>query len=264
MLDRSIARRPAQVNACFEGGSSRRDEIIAALRQAGLEERQITVIDRPDPEDVKVETTEPTFLERIKSLFGGDDDKDEEQRDYDLLILAHLGDDEALAGPVQEVFQRFDAARVNYYPATEPEMHVLGGGETPAELPPPSSTGTAGAAVEQTVTDASGTPAVAGSARTSESSGVTATSGAAAATAHTGGAGATTGTTGTIDTEGRRVEPGGLDTTETTQVITSSGEGDRIEPTQEVVYRGDPSATVADTTQANRTGGGATGGTPRA
>ena len=49
MLDRSIARRPAQVNACFEGGSSRRDEIIAALRQAGLEERQITVIDRPDP-----------------------------------------------------------------------------------------------------------------------------------------------------------------------------------------------------------------------
>ena len=264
MLDRSDARRPAQVNACFEGGSSRRDEIVAALQQVGLTERQITVIDRPEPEDVKVETTEPTFLERIKALFGGDDEE-EQQKNYDLLILAHLGDDDSLAGPVQEVFQRFGAARVNYYPATEAEMHVLGGGPSMgAETPPLSSSGTAGEAVEQTVVGASDTPGSSGATRTAEPSGTAATAGAAGAVGASVATTQTGGTTGTTDAEGRRVEPGGLDTTETTRVITSSGEGDRIEPDQEVVYRGDPSATVADTSQANRTAGDATGGTPRA
>ena len=264
MFDRSDARRPAQVNACFEGGTSRRDEIVAALRQVGLTERQITVIDRPEAEDVKVETAEPTFLERIKSLFGGDDEE-EEQKDYDLLILAHLGDDESLAGPVQEVFRRFDAARVNYYPATEAEMHVLGGGPSlGAEAPPLSSSGTAGEAVEQTVVGTSDTAASPAATRPPESSGMAATSGAAAAAGTSAPIAQTGGTTGTTDAEGRRVEPGGLDTTETTRVITSSGEGDRVEPTQEVVYRGDSSATVADAGQADRTGTDATGGTPRA
>ena len=264
MLDRSDARRPAQVNACFEGGTSRRDEIVAALRQVGLTERQITVIDRPQPEDVLVETSEPSFLDRIKSLFGSDDEE-EEQKDYDLLILAHLGDDDSLAGPVQEVFQRFGAARVNYYPTAEAEMHVLGGGPSMgAEMPPLSSSGTAGAAVEQTIVGTSDNTASSGATRTAAPSGTAATSGAAGATGASAATAQTSGTTGTTDAEGRRVEPGGLDTTETTQVITSSGEGDRIEPTQEVVYRGDPSATVVDTTQSNRTAGDATGGTPRA
>ncbi len=129
MLDRSDVRRPAQVNACFEGGSSQRDEIIAALRATGLRDNQVTVIDRPDPEDSDVALVEPSFLDRIKALFGkGDDGDDEAHKRYDLLILVHLGNDEALAGPVQDVFKRFNAARVNYYPVAEVEMHALGQG----------------------------------------------------------------------------------------------------------------------------------------
>lgn len=128
MFDRSDARRPAQVNACFEGGTSRRDEIVAALRQAGLNDTQITVIDRPDPDDTKIATSELGFFDRLKEMFSGDQDREQETHRYDLLILVHLGDKEALAGPVQEVFKRFDAARVNFYPVAEAEMHVLGGG----------------------------------------------------------------------------------------------------------------------------------------
>lgn len=133
MLDRESAQRPAQVNACFEGGSDRAREIVAALRQAGLRDEQITVIDRTDPEKTDVDTRpEPSFAERLKSLFGGDQDKERAaEPDYDTIIMAHLGHDDSLAGPVQEVFQQFGAARVNYYPTADVEMHVLGGGTDP-------------------------------------------------------------------------------------------------------------------------------------
>jgi hypothetical protein len=126
MLDRENARRPAQVNACFSGGSSQRDAIVAALHEAGLTDEQITVIDRPDPEATEVEPAEPSLLDRIKELFGGDDEE-HEARHYDLYILAHLGQDEALAGPVQDVFTQFNAADVRYYPSARPNMDVLGG-----------------------------------------------------------------------------------------------------------------------------------------
>ncbi|MGN6565492.1 MAG: hypothetical protein ACTHMU_22775, partial [Thermomicrobiales bacterium] len=82
MLDRESARRPAQVNACFSGGSSQRDAIVAALHEVGLTDEQITVIDRPDPEATEVEPAEPSLLDRIKDLFGGNDE-DHEARHYD-------------------------------------------------------------------------------------------------------------------------------------------------------------------------------------
>lgn len=207
MLEREDVRRPAQVNACFEGGSSRTDEIVSALREVGLRDNQITVIDRPNPEDTKVATEEPSFLERIKSLFGGDKDDDAEHRNYDLLILAHLGQDEALAGPVQEIFRRFDAARVNYYPPAEAEMHVLGGGDVAegAELLVPVS--------ENADTDTTtNTPAGSGAATAGRGS--------------TGGA-------------GRRVEPGELGPHTVTQTVTTGGTGERVEPAEEVVFRGE-------------------------
>ncbi len=204
MLEREDVRRPAQVNACFEGGSSRTDEIVAALREVGLGDNQITVIDRPDPEDTKVATEEPSFLDRIKSLFGGDKDNDAEHHKYDLLILAHLGQDETLASPVQEVFQRFDAARVNYYPPAEAEMHVLGGGDVTegAELLVPVTTD----ASTDTTTN---TPAGGGTAGVNTSD------------------------------VGRRVEPGELEPHTVTQTVTTGGTGERIESAEEVVFRGE-------------------------
>ncbi len=131
MLDRESAQRPAQVNACFEGGSDRAREIVAALERVGLRGEQITVIDRTDPEKTEVDTRpEPSFADRLKSLFGGGDhDRSEVEPDYDTIIMAHLGHDDSLAGPVQEVFQQFGAARVNYYPTADVEMHVLGGAD---------------------------------------------------------------------------------------------------------------------------------------
>lgn len=159
MFDRASATRPAQVNACFEGGSPRQAEIVAALKEAGLRDEQITVIDRADPEATKVATAEPSFLDRLKSLFGGDHDQDERMEHYDLLVLAHLGEDEDKATAVQEVFQRFGASRVSYYPSAQPEMHVLGGGDAPPGAPAPGATGTAGEAIGRDVTGASGVPA---------------------------------------------------------------------------------------------------------
>ena len=151
MLDRESAQRPAQVNACFEGGSDRAREIVAALERVGLRGDQITVIDRTDPEKTDVETrAEPSFADRLKSLFGGGDhDRNEAEPDYDTIIMAHLGHDHGLAGPVQEVFHQFGAARVNYYPTADVEMHVLGGAdpELGTSLTTPNDNTAAGAPV---------------------------------------------------------------------------------------------------------------------
>jgi hypothetical protein len=137
MLDQHEARRPAQVNACFAGGAGRQGEIVAALRQAGLAADQITVIEHPGPERETPPgaAAGPGFLDRLAELFGGE--QGEEPLGYDLLILAHLGDDERRAGPVQEALRRLGAARVSYYPPAEAEMHVLGGGPSPVLEPSP-------------------------------------------------------------------------------------------------------------------------------
>ena len=58
MLDRADAGRPAQVNACFEGGTDQKAEILDALHQTGLGDDQITVIDRAMPEDFAIETAQ--------------------------------------------------------------------------------------------------------------------------------------------------------------------------------------------------------------
>lgn len=209
MLQREDVRRPAQVNACFEGGSSRQGEIVAALREVGLDENQITVIDRPEQDETKIATEEPSFLERIKRIFGGGDDDAEEHKRYDLLILAHLGDNEALAGPVQEVFQRFNASRVNFYPMAEADLRVLGGtnAESGTQLTAPTTTGTRG-----TATAAGTTATSSGDARVEP---------------------------GELPT----------DVVTTTTVYPSGRTEERTEPAQEVVYRGETNVVVEDATR---------------
>jgi hypothetical protein len=213
MLDRADARRPAQVNACFEGGTDRKAEILDALHQTGLGDDQITVIDRATPEDITIETAEPSLIERIKGLFGGDND-DEDAEKYDLLILAHLGRDENLAGPVQEVFERFGAARVNYYAPAAADMRPLGGGGSLQEI-------------ERELTGAGRADAAP--------------------------AGAATPPAGSATTrEGERVEPGGLGPATETHVRKPDETGAQASArdTEEAVYRApDPQVTVDETRQ---------------
>lgn len=161
MLDRESAQRPAQVNACFAGGTDRVQEIVSALHQVGLADDQITVIEQARPEKTDVHMDHPSFSDRLKNLFGGKDHAAETADHYDTIVMAHLGHDDTLAGPVQDVFQRFAAARVNYYPPAEADMHVLGGGTDPAKgtsLSTPNANTREGAGVPMTADPVAGTP----------------------------------------------------------------------------------------------------------
>jgi hypothetical protein len=122
------ARRPAQVNACFRNGLDREVDIVAALREVGLSDDRITLSEHPGPEDESPRVDDTGgFFAHLKELFGAER-TGEERHPYDLIVIAHLGDDEALAQPVEEVFKRFDAAEVSYYAPMAPTMRPLGGG----------------------------------------------------------------------------------------------------------------------------------------
>lgn len=249
MLDRTSARRPAQVNACFEGGSSRTAEIVAGLREAGLTDEQITVIDRPDPEDAHVPTEEMGFVERLKALFGGKDAGDTDEKRYDLLILVHLGEQERLAESVQEVFRRFDAARVNYYPSAEPNMRVLGGADAAQGTTLTPTTGAAGARVEPGELRTDTTTHVHTSAGGGEKvereeevvfrgeTGVVVEEPARAAAPAT----AVPAVTPTTRPDGARVEPGELPADSVTHIHTAE---EKVEEEREAVYRGETRAVV--------------------
>src|SRR6266542_2037919 len=99
MFDRS-----AQVNARFAGGSPRLAEVVAALRALGLGEEQINVIERADPGEWQ-EPAAPGWVERLKGRLGYEPAV-VAALPPNLLILVHLGGDEALAGEVQDLFRR--------------------------------------------------------------------------------------------------------------------------------------------------------------
>ena len=123
--------RAAQVNANFPGGSSRRAEVVAALRDLGLEEGQITVIARAAPEH------RPAALGWFARLTGRRGTApDTAAPPPDLHILVHLGRDGALAGAVQEVFHRFGATQVSSYTQGQVPVHAFA-------TDPASSDGTA-------------------------------------------------------------------------------------------------------------------------
>src|SRR5215218_5687101 len=56
--------RAAQVNARFEGGSSRQAEIVAALHELGVPDERINVIARADPGDWQEPAAAPGLLAR--------------------------------------------------------------------------------------------------------------------------------------------------------------------------------------------------------
>ncbi len=115
--------RAAQVNARFAGGSPRQAEVVAALRELGLAEEQINVIERADAGDWQ-EAAAPGWFARLRSLLGREPDV-VAALPPNLLILVHLGRDEALAGAVQDLFRRFGATQVDHYPGGKIATHSL-------------------------------------------------------------------------------------------------------------------------------------------
>ncbi len=103
--------RDAQVNARFTEGSAQQAEVVAALRALGLREDQVTVIAHADKGDWQ-QAVAPGLWARWRGR--GDPAA---APPADLLILVHLGQDDTLAAPVQDLFRHFGAAAVEYYPA---------------------------------------------------------------------------------------------------------------------------------------------------
>jgi hypothetical protein len=107
--------RAAQVNARFEGGSGRQAEIVEALHELGVPDERINVIERADPGDWREPAAKPGMLARLMGRFGGERGPAPAAPTPALLILVHLGQDDTLSGPVQDVFHRFGATSVEHF-----------------------------------------------------------------------------------------------------------------------------------------------------
>jgi hypothetical protein len=114
MIGSIHARRPVQVNACFQDGAKRAGDILAALREIGVTDDQLTLMRHPGPED---EEAEHDFFERLRARFGHAhaSEHDDWPRHYDLLVITHLGADATLAAPVEACLRRLGANHVSYY-----------------------------------------------------------------------------------------------------------------------------------------------------
>ncbi len=128
--------RAGQVNASFAGGSSRQAEIVAALHEVGVPDERINVIERADPGDWQEQAATPGVLARLMSRFGGGRDPGPAAPTPALLILVHLGQDDSLSGPVQDVFRRFGATSVEHFAPSRVPTRVFGAAGTvpPAEV----------------------------------------------------------------------------------------------------------------------------------
>ena len=118
--------RAAQVNARFEGGSSRQAEIVEALHELGVPDERINVIERADAGNWQEPAAKPGLLARLMTLFGGERDAGPAAPTPALLILVHLGQDDSLSGPVQDLFRRFGATSVEHYAPSRVPTRVFG------------------------------------------------------------------------------------------------------------------------------------------
>lgn len=109
--------RPAQVNGQFRVGAVSLDDIKAALREVGIRDDQVTVIDKPVAHRTTVATAEPGMVSKLLGRFRKAAAVEESHDE--MLVMVHLGLDDRLAQPVQDVLQRLGAARVKYYPMME-------------------------------------------------------------------------------------------------------------------------------------------------
>lgn len=110
-------RRPAQVNGQFKAGAVSLDDIKGALREVGIRDDQVTTIDKPVAHRTTVATAEPSMVSKLLGRFRKT--AVAEEAHDEMLVLVHLGLDDRLAQPVQDVLQRLGATRVKYYPMTE-------------------------------------------------------------------------------------------------------------------------------------------------
>ena len=118
--------RAAQVNARFAGGSSRQAEIVEALHELGVPDERINVIERADPGDWQEAAAKPGVLARLLGRFGGERGPGPAAPTPALLILVHLGQDDTLSGPVQDLFRRFGATSVEHFAPSRVPTRVFG------------------------------------------------------------------------------------------------------------------------------------------
>lgn len=132
--------RAAQVNAQFAGGSIRQEEVVAALHALGVPAGQVTVIARADAGDSHAPAAVPGWFTRLKGLFVAE--RETTALLPDMLVLVHLGQDDTLAGPVEEVLHRFGATRVEHYaPSRVPTRIGVAGVAAPGAAAEPGEAG---------------------------------------------------------------------------------------------------------------------------
>lgn len=126
--------RASQVNARFAAGSCQPREVVAALEELGLTTSQITVLERAAPAPGLAVTARPSIMARLRGLRAGQQGETPRQTPApDLQIIVHMGQDDTLAGPVQEVFRRFGAAGVEHFSPTHSPHRAFGPAEAGGE-----------------------------------------------------------------------------------------------------------------------------------
>lgn len=119
--------RASQVNARFAAGTSQPREIVTALEELGLTTSQITVLERTAPAPGLAATARPSIMTRLRGLRAGQHVEAPRQASApDLQIIVHMGQDDTLAEPVQEVFRRFGAAGIEHFSPTHTPHRAFG------------------------------------------------------------------------------------------------------------------------------------------
>lgn len=135
--------RASQVNARFAAGACQPGEVVAALRDLGLTESQISVLE-PTPPIAPASVASPGVLARLRVFLGGTPASPPAPAPPDVQFMIHMGQDDALAGPVQDLFRRFGAAGIEHFaPTNTPQRHFGPPTAAPEAVP---ATATAGLA----------------------------------------------------------------------------------------------------------------------
>lgn len=124
--------RASQVNARFVAGSCRQEDVVAALRGLGLTQGQITVLEPTPPSADQVPAEAGGLVARLRAMFGmAAPSAAPPPKTPDIQFIIHMGQNDALASPVQDIFRRFGAVGIEHFAPTSTPQRDFG--------PPPGS-----------------------------------------------------------------------------------------------------------------------------
>jgi len=121
-----VFERAAQVNARFVAGASSQAEIVEALHGLGIEDRQISVLDRTLTPAVQAPVAAPGLVTQLRNLFGGKAARSAAVLPaQEMQVMVYMGQDDRLSASVQELFRHFGAAGVEYFAPTRTAQRVF-------------------------------------------------------------------------------------------------------------------------------------------